>query len=126
MSLTIEAVGRRTLGEIACDIGLPLVRWRHDCGLIAPAIARAYELDVRLLQLANDGTGDQRYHVMLITADDRVLDALECQARQGRDPVDCSDWLPFVGQRAIWGQARGFDAQGGSITDVPRRPWWAA
>src|SRR2546423_602734 len=107
MSLAIEDVGRRPLAQIAREIGLPLARWHHECALIAPAIARAYALHVGLLQLANDGTGDQRYHVMLITADDRVLDALECQARQGRDPVDCSDWLPFVGQRATWGQARG-------------------
>lgn len=125
MGMSIDDVARLTLVAIAQDIGLPVARWRNDCALIAPAIARKYQLDVRLLQLVNDGSGDQRYHVMLIAPDDRVLDALECQARQGLEPLACAAWHPFVGSRAGWGQARGFNAEDGSIVDVPARPWWA-
>jgi hypothetical protein len=69
--------------------------------------------------LANDGTGSQEYHVMLIAPDGQVLDLLECEARHGWNPEQCGDWHPFVGSKADWGRARGFNAEAGIEMPLP-------
>jgi hypothetical protein len=116
--MTIDDIAELTLETIACTIRKPLWQWRHDCAEISSLVARHYCLDARLWQIANDGTGDQQYHVMLLAPDGRILDALECQARRGLDPVQCGQAHPFLGTQKAWGTSRGFAAQNGVAVEL--------